>query len=636
MKLKYTLVVLSFLFCSISFGQGPKTIAFTEVSEKAGINHAFQVDLATFGGGATVFDMNNDGWEDLYITGGGAQDALYRNNGDGTFTDVFEGAGFDRTNDIYTQGVASADINRDGYRDLMITSFYHLDFNRTIAPSLLYLNNGDGTFTDVTESWGLDKYLSNSQAASFGDINADGFPDLFICNYYHNTTVGFSIYNEETISNSFQAAPDFLFLNIGGKYFQEVSKEYGVDHVGFGFQGVFTDIDNDQDADLLIVNDFGFKSTPNILLRNEFPIKKMTNKANSMALNYGMNAMGIGIADYNFDGWMDYFVTNLSRSIFTVSQGAGSPFIDQAFELGLGIPVLSDAVYTGPPISWGTNFFDYDHDTDTDLFVSNGALNPTTRPNPNMFFELRDGQFVEMSRILGLNDYRIGRGSVVFDYDNDGDLDLFVVNQLARDPSESIPVGKCLLYRNDLEEKGNWLKVALEGVKAESYGLGSKVELQVNNKLLIREIDGGSGHNSQSSTIAHFGLGDAEEVESVTVKWLGGKVQTLNNVKANQSITIRENEEPAFNFQVNRLDIYPNIFQDELTIEFSLEKESNVKIDLVDIRGRLVSHIIEYDRPVQTGFFRWEEGNRLLPGTYFISIVTDEDQAAQKLVKVGR
>lgn len=618
--------------CSLT-AQGLIQEVFAEVSEEAGINHAFQIDLVTFGGGAAVFDFNSDGWEDLYVTGGSLDDALYKNNGNGTFTNVFDEAGLERTRTIYTQAVSTADINRDGYKDLLVTSFYDLDGNRKPAPNLLYLNNGDGTFKDITKAWGLEAFESNSQAATFGDLNADGYADLFVCNYYSNQTVGVSIYNEETITNSLQAAPDFLFLNIGGQRFQEVSEEYGMNHTGFGFQGVFTDIDNDQDIDLYIVNDFGFRSTPNLLLRNDFPERKLIDRANSLALNYGMNAMGIAVADYNFDGWMDYFVTNLSRSVFTVHQQKDNPFLDLAFDLGLGIPVLSDALYTGPPISWGTNFFDYDHDMDVDLFVANGALNPTTRPNPNLFFENREGQFIEVSRIFELNDYRIGRGSVVFDYDNDGDLDLFVVNQIARDPSPNIPDGRCLLYRNDLDNPGNWLKVQLEGVQAEINGLGSRVEVKVKDKVLIREIDGGSGHNSQSTTIAHFGLADADIVESVTVKWLGGKVQTLENVSANQMITIRETQESPFNFSNNRLDVFPTTFQDELAISFELQEESAVQIDLVDMQGRLLNTIIEYDRPLKMGFLKWEDTIGLSPGIYFVRIITDQDQAARKIIK---
>ncbi|NJL76623.1 MAG: VCBS repeat-containing protein [Saprospiraceae bacterium] len=362
--------VLFTAFCLLYFPLQAQKKTFVEVSEQAGINHSFKVDLATFGGGACVLDFNNDGFEDIYVTGGAAPDVLYKNNGDGTFTNIHTPTSFKRTYDSYTQGVAAADINKDGYKDLIVTTMNYLNENRSSAPNLLYLNNGDGTFTDITEKWGLENFRVNSMAASFGDVNADGYPDLFIANYFSSSAAGISIYNEQTITNSFQPSIDYLFLNTSGQGFVDARAFYGLEHDGFGFQGIFTDYDNDGDLDLYIANDFGYKSSPNLMLRNEYPQKKFINFANRLALNYGMNAMGIAYCDYNFDGWMDYFVTNLSTSVFSANAKEGKPFIDRTFGLGVGISTIVDSVYTGPPVSWGANFFDFDHDTDMDLFIS--------------------------------------------------------------------------------------------------------------------------------------------------------------------------------------------------------------------------------------------------------------------------
>jgi hypothetical protein len=608
--------------------------AFTEVSAEAGINHAFVIDLATFGGGACVIDFDKDGYEDLYVTGGGAADKLYKNNGDGTFTDVLAKAGFERTLEAYTQGAAAADINRDGYKDIIVTTMNFLDENRTIAPNLLYLNNGDGTFTEVTEAWGLSEGRVNSMGASFGDINNDGYPDLFVCNYFSNSTTGISIYNEQTITNSFRPSIDFLYINVGGQGFVEVSNYYGLDHEGFGFLGMFTDFDNDQDLDLYIANDFGFKSTPNMLFQNEYPRKKMNNRAISLALNYGMNAMGIAPADLNFDGYMDYYVTNLGTSLFTLNdQGRG--FIDQTLQSGIGIPTISDSIYTGPPISWGANFFDYDHDTDMDLFVANGALNPTVRPNPNFFFQNRGGKMYEVAGEMGMNDYRIARGSVVFDYDNDGDQDLFIVNQVPREYTTRIKEARCLLYRNDASE-GNWLKVELEGVWSDKNGLGARVDAVVDGKLLIREIDGGSSHLSQNSTIAHFGLGNSSNVESITVKWPGGAVQTLNNISANQQITIvQESTDLSFGPQSeNRFNVSPGYFTNEVLIEFELADPASAQLQVFDVQGRLVANIGEVDQPLREGFWRWEVPANLQRGVYIFRIETKNGVMAKRAVKM--
>ena len=192
-----------YLIIAILLGSiGSSAQNFVEVALESGIDHAFKVDLATFGGGAAVIDFDNDGFEDLYITGGNLQDALYKNNGDGTFTDVFEGAGFESTIPLHTQGAAAADINRDGYKDLLITTMYLIE-NRELMPNLLFLNNGDGTFTDVTTRYGLDRYKSNSMGATFGDLNMDGYPDLLVINYFATSPNGVSVFNEQTITNNY-------------------------------------------------------------------------------------------------------------------------------------------------------------------------------------------------------------------------------------------------------------------------------------------------------------------------------------------------------------------------------------------------------------------------------------------------
>lgn len=608
--------------------------AFTEVSAEAGINHYFEVNLATFGGGAAVIDFDNDGWEDLYVTGGNSADAFFKNNGDGTFTNIIEGAGFERTMGMYTQGVAAADVNKDGWKDIIVTTMYYLTINRELAPNLLYINQGDGTFKDATQAWGLEAFLGNSQGATFGDINADGYPDLYVSNYFSAPPTGVSIFNEQTITNSFNAVEDFLLLNAGGRGFIDGADIYNMEHDGFGFQGIFTDFDNDRDLDLHIANDFGFKRTPNIMLENKFPEKRFFDRSLNLGLNYGMNAMGIAAGDFDFDGWMDYFVTNLGASLLTRNSQNYGPFFNESVLSGLAIPVISDSIYTGPPISWGANFFDFDHDTDLDLFVCNGALNPTIRVNPNFFFECDDNlQYTEIAAEKGMADYRIGRGSVVFDYDNDGDLDLFVVNQKPRDPSPFIPEARCLLYRND-GVTGNWLKVELQGTYADKNGLGARIEVALPGKTLIREIEGGASHLSQNSTIAHFGLADVEKVSSITVSWIGGKTQTIENVAVNQKLTIVESDEPTYAFDANYLKVYPGSFSDYVIIEYELEEAESLTVEVLDMQGRLVASIAQMDDPGLTGLLQWEAESSLPKGTYIIRMSTPNEVTSRRVVKL--
>ena len=507
---------------------------FIDVTEDAGIDHQYEVYEGTFGGGVTVFDVNNDGFEDLYITSGIKSDRLYLNNGDGTFKNTFNGSGLEITNNYVTQGVVSADINKDGYRDLFITTITTTDGKSVIprAKNLLFLNNGDATFKDVTNQYGLEDLNSFSTGPSFGDFNSDGYPDLFVGNYFQEFTGKLGIIKDATIVSANQTAKSYLLENKEGKKFKNVYKDYGLGHKGFGFGGVFTDYDNDNDQDLLVNQDFGYKAVPNFLYQNEYPDDNFIDVSKETEMDLKINAMGAAVGDYNGDGWMDYYITNIKFNMLMENQGIGKPFVDKAKELGT----------YNLAISWGANFADFDHDEDLDLFVSNGDLNPNCTPMGNFYFENNDNTYTEKGRELAINDYGIGRGSVIFDMDNDGDMDLLVVNQK---PILNYPITSITrLFRNDLT-KGNWLKVALIGQASEANGIGSRVTVVANGKRIIREIDGGgSSHLSQNSVIAHFGLGANTIVDSVIVNWTGGNTQILTNLNTNQQLEIVEINPP--------------------------------------------------------------------------------------------
>lgn len=510
---------------SYSYAQTP----FVDITEKAGIKHQFQVFEGFLGGGACVFDVNNDGFDDVFLAGGMTDDVLLLNNKNGTFTNIYEKSGLIATKGFVTQTAAAADVNRDGFVDLYITTITSKGTKKIIprAINLLYLNNGNNTFRDATKEFGLDKLNSFSTGANFGDFNADGYPDLYVGNYFTEYPGDLSTINDAMIVNATQITEGYLLLNEKGKSFKNVYKEYGLSHKGFGFGGLFTDFDNDGDQDLYVNHDFGYKRTPNLLLKNEWG--KFTDVSKETAMNLKINSMASAVGDYNNDGWMDYFMTNIRFNKFMVNGGAGKPFTEKSRELGLAQFM----------ISWGANFADFDHDGDLDLFVANGDLNPNCTPMGDFYFENLGGRFEEKGRIMGVSDYGIGRGSVVFDIENDGDLDILVVNQ--KPVLEGYPIESTTrLFRND-SPKGNWIKIALKGIEAESHGLGSKVEIVINGKHQIREIDGGgSSHLSQNTAYVHFGLGNATEIDEIIVHWTGGEKQILKNQKVNQTITITE------------------------------------------------------------------------------------------------
>ena len=546
-----------FLFLNFYlFGQTP----FSDSTLDAGIDNIYDVYQGLFGGGAVAFDYNNDGFEDLFITGGQGQDVLYNNNGDGTFKDVTKESGLYKEKMIVTTGVSSADVNKDGFIDLFITTIAsEVDPSKkkkTLAPNLLYINNGDGTFSDFSSKYGITKN-NFSTSSSFGDINADGYPDLFVGNYFKNfyfedspfNTHNIALLNHYSINEEYETGDDELFINVEGKYFKEVSDLLLDSGKGYGFGGVFTDFDNDNDLDLFIINDFGETSESNRLLVNQYPDLRFENKSRELKINFGLKSMGVGVGDYNNDNFLDYHVTNIFAGPFIVNRGDGLPFVNLMNNVGTGVNKIKsfndrEAVIIG----WGSIFLDYDNDSDLDLFNSNGPINPLVNPIPNTLFENK-GRVYELNEKSGVMDYGIARGSIHFDYDNDGDQDIFVVNQRpVNDMTYRGGVVGSKLYRNDSSNDNNWLKIKLKGNQSTTRGLGARIRIVCDDFSMIREVDGGSSHASQNSSIIHFGLGENIKVDSLIVTWPGGKKQYLMDLIPNNLIEIEETiiKKPSF------------------------------------------------------------------------------------------
>ena len=507
---------------------------FTDVTDSAGLVHQYRVHEGLFGGGACVLDYNRDGFEDIYVTGGLADDQLLRNNGDGTLTDVLEEAGLGITRHFVTQGAVSADVNRDGYPDLFITTITSRDSLQIIprARNLLLLGGAGGRFHDATDTFGLRPLYSFSTGASFGDFNNDGWPDLYVGNYFVGYEETLDHISDATIVGATQTAEGYLLLNEAGQRFVNVYADYGLTHRGFGFGGLFTDYDNDGDQDLLVNHDFGYKATPDLLLQNQYPDEQFNDVGAQEGIDLRINAMGSAGGDIDGNGWLDYYVTNIKFNRMMVAGEGGGDFRDAAKERGMN--------YVS--ISWGANFADFDHDGDVDLFVSNGDLNPNCVPMANFYFD-NDGTgvFEERARAAGVADYGIGRGSVVFDLENDGDLDILAACQ--RPVLEEYPVPSVTrLWRND-SVRGNWLKVKLQGKRVESSGIGSRVTVFSRGRRMLREVDGGgSSHISQNSRVLHFGLGDAEVVDSVVVVWNGGQEQVVVGQAVNRVLEVVQEE----------------------------------------------------------------------------------------------
>ena len=519
---------------------------FTDVTSDAGIDFLhtrLRFDAVDVGAGVVVFDFDFDTLHDIYVTSNNGPNALYRNNGDGTFADVAVAARVDDKGGGTANGACAADYDNDGDPDLYVAHF---------GPSRFYRNNGDGTFSNVTSrALGNVKRLERTTGCAWGDYDRDGFVDLVVVNH---TRISANVDIFGVPVNLVRQNPDFLELhdplilyhNSGDGTFEDRSALLGDttsptlsgplgNMWGSGFQPGWLDYDNDGDADLYVVNDLGEQLHPNVLWRNDGPGSNgdwtFTDVSESSGAGIEMFGMGLAVGDYDLDGLLDLFVTNIGQNILLDNGGADLGFEIASVEARTGAASTPD----GQRVAWGTFFFDYDNDLDEDLYLVSGFLNAQNIENPvdqpNVLLKNNgDGTFTDVSKGSGTNDPRVGRGGAYLDYDNDGCLDIFVSNLRQ----------KAKLMRNVCDTGHSWLEVDLEGTVSNRDGIGARVSVVTQGKELIREVAAGSSQIGQNMLTLHFGLGRTLYADSVTVYWPSGKVQVFEDVEANQRVTITE------------------------------------------------------------------------------------------------
>jgi enediyne biosynthesis protein E4 len=544
---------------AVSTPAATSPVRFVDVAQQAGltipnvwggVDHKRSI-IEAKGSGLAFFDYDNDGWLDIYLTNGNRLDAhwpsgkaptsqLYKNNRDGTFTDVTEKSGLGLTG--WQTGVCVGDYNNDGWDDLFCCFWGH---------NVLFRNNGDGTFTDVTHKAGLDQEKVRWGAGcAFLDYDRDSHLDLFVCNYLKLDPSTIPPASDTTYCQ-WKGVPimcgprglpgdtNILYHNNGDGTFTDVSEKSGILKPGprYSITAVSYDFDNDGWPDIYVAVD----SEPSILFKNNHD-GTFTDVAVMAGCAYSDNGheqagMGVGVADYDCDGWFDIFKTNFADDTCNLYHNNGDgTFSDVTFASGVGV--------NNRYVAWGCGFIDYDNDGWPDIIQINGHVYPEidtynfgeTFKNPRLVYRnLGNGRFKDVSTEMGpgINEHFSSRGAAFGDYNNDGGVDVLILNM------NDLPS----LLRNEGGNQQNWIKIKLVGTKCNRTAIGARVRVMTGKHVQMDEVHSGDSVMSQSDLRLHFGLGKVGTVDTIEVKWpTTQKIERFTQVKANQIITIREGD----------------------------------------------------------------------------------------------
>jgi enediyne biosynthesis protein E4 len=527
---------------------------FIDVAGKAGLEAFRDVCgsptkdylVETLGSGVALFDYDNDGLIDVLLVNGATfeilsnpslprpSSRLFRNNGDGTFTDVTQESGL--INDGWGVGVTIGDYDNDGFRDVFITNF---------GANALFHNNGDGTFTNVTREAGLEGG-NWSTGCAWGDYDRDGKLDLYVARYVdfekgQMPTPGTNTYcNYRGVPvacgpRGLPGLPDLFYHNEGNGKFREVSMDTGVRDTirGYGLGVVWLDFDNDGWPDIFVAND----SMPNYLWRNKrngtFEEVAMETGCALSADGRAQSNMGIAVGDYDNDGWLDLLVTHFSEDYNTLYHNNSGQFEDVTYQAGLGTVSYKQ-------LAWGTGFADFDNDGWKELFIANGHIYPQADQAGSSYFQenqlfrnLRDGKFALIPpQESGFFDARSSRGAAFGDLRGDGRIDI-VVNNIDGQP---------FLYDLARKSLGQWVRFRLIGVTCNRDAIGARVSITANGRTQIDEVRSADSFVSSSDVQLHFGVGDAAAIEKVEIRWPDGSVEQHFGLPPNKEYVIRQGE----------------------------------------------------------------------------------------------
>lgn len=533
---------------------GELGVSFINVARQAGLtNKTIYGDerknkylLETTGCGAAFIDYDNDGWQDVFLVNGTRltglpQDQtptnhLYRNNRDGTFTDVTQKAGLIRTG--WGQGVCAGDFDNDGYDDLFVSYF---------GKNALYRNNGNGTFTDVAERAAVANNRTRwGSGCAFFDYDRDGNLDLFVASYIDLDLktaplpeTGPCLYKGLTVAcgpPGLTGGVNTLYRNNGNGTFADVSEKSGIRKTNgtYGLGVLVGDFDNDGWPDVYVAND----SAPAALYHNN-KNGTFTDTGIEAGCAFSMDGkpqagMGVTAGDYDRDGWLDIFKTNFSGDTSSLYHNTGKAVFDDAtFPAGMGI--------TTRWLGWGCGFVDVDNNGWLDTFLVNGHVYPEVEKLTTeagyaqrkvLYRNLQNGRFEDVSDRVGgsVIEPSSSRGCAFGDFDNDGDTDILIntVNALPE------------LLRCDSANQNNWITIKAVGAKSNRSAIGARIKCVTEDGNQIDEVRSGGSYYSQNDLRVHFGLGKSQKVKSLEIRWPSGQVDTLADVAAGQFITIKE------------------------------------------------------------------------------------------------
>jgi len=510
---------------------------FQEIGQQIGLNSKHSIGdnhinniVESVGGGAAFLDYDQDGYIDLFTCSGTwikgfskskkpkktSHNHLYHNLKDGTFEDVTESAGLNFP--FYSMGATIGDFNNDGYPDIYISNY---------GTNTLYKNNGDGTFTDLTKQAKVGGGKECSVGAVWLDYDNDGLLDLYVGNYLNFDPNYKYYYAPDGFPGplAYDSQADVLYHNNGDGTFEDVTKKMGIVDVDGRAMGVgAADYDNDGFVDIYVANDH----TANYLWHNDSG-KGFTDRGTMSGTGFSQAgeatiSMSVDFADYNEDGLLDMFVSDNNYCSLYENLGNGL-FSDESYSSGI-------SVASGQFVGWSSSFLDYDNDGDPDIFKTNGELKHAYGQEDQLYENEGNGKFKDVSVNRGkyFKEEYVGRGACVGDYDNDGDMDIYIENLDSR--------GRFL--RNNKGNKNNWITLNLIGRTSNRDGIGARIKLFAGEIVQTAQKKSTTGYLSQNDPRLHFGLLKNNSVDSIEIKWPSGKFQVLKNLKANQIVKVTE------------------------------------------------------------------------------------------------